>query len=44
MGIDDIKQESKDASALYEMSNHIDLPENVTRDEFKKKILSLKPK
>ncbi len=38
VGIDDIKQESKDANALYEVSNNIDLPDNVTRDEFKKKI------
>jgi len=38
VGIDDIKQESKDANALYEVSNQIGLSENVTRDEFKKKI------
>ncbi len=39
IGIDDSKQENKDAEALYEISNLVDLPEDITnRDEFKKKI------
>lgn len=39
IGIDDTKQESKDADALYEISNNIDLPTDVkNRDELKKKI------
>ena len=38
IGIDDSKQENKDAEALYEISNLIDLPTDVSRDELKKKI------
>ncbi len=39
IGIDDTKQESKDADALYELSNHIALPEGIAnRDDFKKQI------
>ena len=38
IGIDDSKQENKDAEALYEISNLIDLPTDLTRDELKKKI------
>ncbi|NOQ93550.1 MAG: hypothetical protein GQ547_02815 [Methylophaga sp.] len=37
--MDDAKQETKDADALYELSNNIALPADVSsRDEFKKKI------
>ncbi len=38
IGIDDTKQETKDADALYEISNQIDLPNGLIRDEFKKSI------
>lgn len=38
IGIDDTKQENKDAEALYHVSNNISLPEDMTRDELKKKI------
>ena len=39
IGIDDTKQETKDADALYELSNNIDLPKGVTtRDDLKSKI------
>lgn len=38
IGIDDTKQETKDADALYEISNQIDLPNGLSRDEFKKSI------
>ncbi len=38
IGIDDSKQENKDAEALYEISNLIALPADITRDELKKKI------
>lgn len=38
IGLEDTKQESRDASALFEIANHIDLPEGVNRDELKKKI------
>lgn len=39
VGLDDTKQESKDADALYNLSNNIDLPEDVkSRDDFKKSI------
>jgi len=38
IGLDDSKQEDKDAEALYEMSNHITLPDGVERDELKKMI------
>ncbi len=39
IGIDDTKQENKDAQALYDLTNYIDLPEGMTsRDELKKKI------
>lgn len=38
VGLDDSHEEDRDAMALYEMANQIILPENVTRDELKKKI------
>ncbi len=38
IGLDDAKQETKDADALYDLSNNIHLPSDVSRDEFKKKI------
>ncbi|MFK5948206.1 MAG: nucleoid-associated protein [Methylococcales bacterium] len=39
VGLDDTKQESKDADALYNLSNNIDLPEDIkSRDDFKKRI------
>jgi nucleoid-associated protein YejK len=38
IGLDDSKQENKDAEALYKVSNHIDLPDGVERDELKKRI------
>ncbi|MDP8052759.1 nucleoid-associated protein [Pasteurella atlantica] len=39
IGLDDSKEESKDANALYEIANNIDLPDDIqTRDELKKKI------
>lgn len=39
IGIDDTKQENKDAQALYDLTNSIDLPIDITtRDELKKKI------
>lgn len=39
IGIDDSKQEAKDADALYNLSNSIDLPKGVaSRDDLKKKI------
>lgn len=39
IGIDDAKQENKDAKALYNISNQIDLPKGMTnRDDLKKKI------
>jgi len=38
IGIDDIKQENIDANALYDISNQIELPANMTRDTFKKRI------
>jgi nucleoid-associated protein len=39
IGLDNSKPESKDADALYDLSNNITLPEGVTnRDEFKKQI------
>lgn len=39
IGIDDTKQENKDAQALYELTNYIDLPTDLkSRDELKKKI------
>lgn len=38
IGLDDSKEEDRDAEALYEMSNHITLPNGVARDELKKMI------
>jgi len=39
VGLDDTKQESKDADALYKLSNNIDLPKGVKdRNEFQKNI------
>ncbi|MDD2934842.1 MAG: nucleoid-associated protein [Methylotenera sp.] len=39
VGIDDTKQETKDADALYDISNKIELPKGVaTRDDLKRKI------
>lgn len=39
IGLDDAKQENKDAEALYQIANNIELPEGMTqRDELKKKI------
>jgi nucleoid-associated protein YejK len=39
IGIDDTKQETKDADALYELSNSINLPNGVSsRDNLKRKI------
>jgi len=38
IGLDDSKQENKDAEALYDISNHIDLPNETTRDNLKKMI------
>lgn len=39
IGIDDTKQENKDAQALYDLTNDIDLPSGISsRDELKKKI------
>ena len=39
IGLDDTKGETKDANALYELSNNIQLPEGVlTRDDLKRKI------
>lgn len=38
IGLDDPKQENKDAQALYNVANQIILPEGMTRDEFKKSI------
>ncbi|KFN40860.1 MAG: hypothetical protein JU82_00325 [Sulfuricurvum sp. MLSB] len=38
IGLDDTKQENKDAEALYDVANQIDLPAGVTREELKKKI------
>lgn len=36
IGIDDTKSESKDAEALYEISNLIELPDGISREEFKR--------
>lgn len=38
IGLDDPKQENKDAQALYNVANQIVLPEGMTRDELKKNI------
>lgn len=38
IGLDDPKQENKDAQALYNVANQIELPDGMTRDELKKKI------
>ena len=38
IGLDDSKQENKDAEALYEVSNNITLPSGIERDELKKMI------
>lgn len=38
IGLDDPKQENKDAQALYNVANQIELPEGMTRDELKKNI------
>ncbi len=38
VGIDDAKQENKDAQALYNVANQIDLPSEMSRDELKKSI------
>ena len=38
IGLDDSYEEDRDAEALYEMSNHITLPNGVVRDELKKMI------
>lgn len=38
IGIDDSKSESKDADALYEISNNITLPTGLTREELKRSI------
>lgn len=38
IGLDDPKQENKDAQALYNIANQIELPDSMTRDELKKSI------
>lgn len=38
IGLDDPKQENKDAQALYNVANQIELPDGMTRDELKKNI------
>lgn len=38
IGIEETKSESKDAEALYEISNNIDLPIGLTREDLKKSI------
>ena len=38
IGLDDPKQENKDAQALYNIANQIDIPTGMTRDELKKSI------
>jgi len=38
IGLDDPKQENKDAKALYNIANEIKLPENMSRDDLKKNI------
>ena len=40
VGLDDAKQENKDADALYEIANLIEPPINVGRDELKRKIFN----
>ncbi|MDX1808566.1 MAG: nucleoid-associated protein [Sulfurospirillaceae bacterium] len=36
IGLDDPKQENKDAQALFNISNHIELPDGMTRDSLKR--------